>query len=454
MTDTNETLELNLTSQEMLEILSDPTKLKKFNEEHFPDKPKITHDQQLINVLARNQKLYIVGQEALRLKNETDCLNLAAQAPSGTSSMAHLISDYHDSFITEFVRSLGSREIIGVQPLNGPIGLTYHLEVQFQDNVRDVSTPEKESKKPNPFNALNIPENRKLSLNLVQTAIEALSRRLQTSITIEAMRDLEEMHGLDLQEEMRAIVAQEIAAEYNAMAYNDLIHLAGPHKVLDLACSEDGDGIYTPAARLAVELNRTYNRIGMETRRGRGNWIVVPPEAVDFLRDNSNMMHFVDHHPQDEDSTGNLFLVGFLNDTTKVYCYSHAQDDTILIGYKGSSDTDVGYMLAPYVIATSTGVVVDPTTYAPKVQLMTRYGVNVHPNGESYYSVLKVQNAPWMKADDETNSNASSKESLTRSDNADRLHCGEEFKKSNTKHHQKQFENAMRVVEGLKKLIN
>lgn len=276
-------------------------------------------------------------------------------------------------------------------------------------------------------------------------------------MTIEAMHDLEEMHGLDLQEEMRAIVAQEIAAEYNAMAYNDLIHLAGPPKVLDLVSSqdgEDGDGIYTLTARLAVELNRTCSRIGTETRRGHGNWIVVSPKAVDFLRDNSNMMHFVDHHPQDEDSTGNLFLVGFLNDTTKVYCYSHAQDDTILIGYKGSGDTDVGYMLAPYVIAMSTGVVVDPTTFVPKVQLMTRYGVNVHPNGESYYSVLKVQNAPWMKADDGTDSNASSKGSLTRSDNADRLHCGEEFKKSNTKHHQKQFENAMRVVEGLRKLIN
>jgi len=59
----------------------------------------------------------------------------------------------------------------------------------------------------------------------------------------------------------------------------------------------------------------------------------------------------------------------------KVYVDSYASDATpVLVGYKGSSETDAASFYCPYIPLMSSGVVLDPSTFEPKVSFLTRYG--------------------------------------------------------------------------------
>jgi hypothetical protein len=58
----------------------------------------------------------------------------------------------------------------------------------------------------------------------------------------------------------------------------------------------------------------------------------------------------------------------------KVYVNTYAADDDVLIGYKGSSESDAAAFYCPYIPLMSSGVVLDPTTFEPTVSFMTRYG--------------------------------------------------------------------------------
>jgi hypothetical protein len=67
-------------------------------------------------------------------------------------------------------------------------------------------------------------------------------------------------------------------------------------------------------------------------------------------------------------------MVGTLNSAMKVYVNTYAADDDVLIGYKGSSESDAAAFYCPYIPLMSSGVVLDPTTFEPTVSFMTRYG--------------------------------------------------------------------------------
>jgi len=63
-----------------------------------------------------------------------------------------------------------------------------------------------------------------------------------------------------------------------------------------------------------------------------------------------------------------------LNNAMKVYVNTYAADDDVLVGYKGSSESDAAAFYCPYIPLMSSGVVLDPTTFEPTVSFMTRYG--------------------------------------------------------------------------------
>jgi hypothetical protein len=67
-------------------------------------------------------------------------------------------------------------------------------------------------------------------------------------------------------------------------------------------------------------------------------------------------------------------MVGTLNNAMKIYVNTYASDDTVLVGYKGSSESDAAAFYCPYIPLMSSGVVLDPTSFEPVVSFMTRYG--------------------------------------------------------------------------------
>jgi hypothetical protein len=101
----------------------------------------------------------------------------------------------------------------------------------------------------------------------------------------------------------------------------------------------------------------------------------------------------------------NVKQVGVLNGGIRVYhdSYNVAANDTIVLGYKGDTEVDSGYFHAPYIPLMASQPVIDPATFEPVIQLMTRYGKATFTNtatslGNSgnYYGKVTVANLTFV----------------------------------------------------------
>lgn len=253
---------------------------------------------------------------------------------------------------------------------------------------------------------------RKVSLEVVSQAIEARSRKLQTSWTIEAMQDMNSQHGMNLETEMTTGMSAEIVQEIDNEIISDLLALAGTVATWDGSLA-GAPTAYTPTfagdrfSGLGVLINAVANEIARKTRRGTANFIVVSPMMVSVLQTAAKSV-FAPAVEGSFKGPNNTMLVGTLNGSIKVYSYLWNQAsatefggtgaDQILIGYKGGNgEQDCGYFYCPYIPLMSTGVIMNPTTYQPSMSLMTRYGkaqftssVTSLGNSADYYGKITV----------------------------------------------------------------
>ncbi len=256
---------------------------------------------------------------------------------------------------------------------------------------------------------------RKMTLEIVTQAIEARTRKLQSSWTIEAMQDMKNGHGMDIETEMTRALSAEIVQEIDAEIIGDLIALAGTASSYDGSLT--GVGPYTPTfigdrfANLQSVINYVANEIARKTRRGAGNFIVVSPLIVSVLQSAAKSV-FAPAVKGEFKGPNNTQLAGTLNGQIKVYSYlwnqaqawgggaNPEQNDTILVGYKGGNgETDSGYFYCPYIPLMSSGVVINPQTMQPVISLMTRYAkaqfadpATSLGNSSDYYGKVTVTN--------------------------------------------------------------
>jgi hypothetical protein len=200
----------------------------------------------------------------------------------------------------------------------------------------------------------------RLSIQILKQTVEAKTRKLSARWTFEAAQDAQSQHGIDVEAEIMAALAQEITAEIDQEILASLTTLSGTAVLTYNQAAVSGTATFVgdEHAALAVQINRASNLIAQRTRRGAGNWAVVSPLALTILQ-----------------SATNTKLVGTLNNAMKVYVNTYAADDApVLIGYKGSSESDAAAFYCPYIPLMSSGVVLDPSTFEPVVSFMTRYG--------------------------------------------------------------------------------
>ena len=256
---------------------------------------------------------------------------------------------------------------------------------------------------------------RKATFEILSQAVEAGSRKLQTSWTMEAMQDAKAQHGIDIESEMTKTMSAQVVQEIDNEIITDLTALAGTVATWDGSVPA-APGYYRPTfigdrlANLGVMISYVANEIARKTRRGPGNFIVISPMMVTVLQ-NAAKSQFAPAVRGSFKGPNNTQLVGTLNGTIKVYSYLWNQVqstdiaggtgvDTILVGYKGGDgETDAGYFYCPYVPLQSSGVITNPTTFQPVVSLSTRYGKTYFTNpatslGNSadYYGKINVSN--------------------------------------------------------------
>jgi hypothetical protein len=292
-----------------------------------------------------------------------------------------------------------ANELVGVQPMTGPVGQIHTLRVRYADSVTGsgVTGTTAGEEALSPFKiaegysaagaATTISSNgagstaglegvagKRMSIQILKQTVEAKTRKLSARWTFEAAQDAQAQQGIDIEAEIMAALAQEITAEIDQEVIGSLQALAGTVLTYDQAVvSGTATFVGDEHAALAVQINRASNLIAQRTRRGAGNWAVVSPTVLTLLQ-SATTSAFARTTEGTFEAPTNTKFVGTLNSAMKVYVNGYATTDDVLIGYKGSSESDAAAFYCPYIPLMSSGVVLDPTTFEPVVSFMTRYG--------------------------------------------------------------------------------
>ncbi len=290
-----------------------------------------------------------------------------------------------------------ANEIIGVQPMTGPVAQIHTLRVRYADGVAsgDVVTAGEEALSPFKIaqaysgnnasgggaattSALEGTPGKRMSIQILKSPVEAKSRKLSARWTFEAAQDAQAQQGIDIEAEIMAALAQEITAEIDQEILTSLRSLASVEETYDQALvSGTATFVGDEHAALAIQINRVSNLIAQRTRRGAANWAVVSNQALTILQ-SATTSAFARTTEGTFEAPTNTKFVGTLNGAMRVYvdAYKSDTDDNnqILVGYKGTSEADAAAFYCPYIPLMSSGVVLDPATFEPVVGFLTRYG--------------------------------------------------------------------------------
>ena len=289
-----------------------------------------------------------------------------------------------------------ANEIVGVQPMTGPVAQIHTLRVRYADtndatgSANDVTAGDEAL---SPFkvavaysgdgtaglasstSTLEGAPGKRINVQILKQVVEAKTRKLSARWTFEAAQDAQSMHGLDVEAEIMAALAQEITVEIDQEILASLRSLAGnTFNYNQATVSGTATFVGDEHAALAVTINRAANLIAQRTRRGAGNWAVVSPAALTVLQ-SATTSAFARSTEGTFEAPTNTKFVGTLNSAMRIYVDGYASDtQEVLVGYKGSSESDAAAFYCPYVPLMSSGVVLDPSTFEPVVGFMTRYG--------------------------------------------------------------------------------
>jgi hypothetical protein len=296
-----------------------------------------------------------------------------------------------------------ANELVGVQPMTGPVGQIHTLRVRYANSLTDNSaaatsvTAGEEALSPfkiaqaystvpagtatatsytgNNTATMEGTGGKQISVQILKQAVEARTRKLQARWTFESAQDAQAMHGIDVEAEIMAALAQEITAEIDQEILLSLRSLASTEFTYNQATvSGTATFVGDEHAALAVLVNRVANLIAQRTRRGAGNYAVVSSAALTVLQ-SATTSAFARTTEGTFEAPTNTKFVGTLNGSMRVFVDSYAADtQSVLVGYKGSSEADAPAFYCPYIPLMSSGVVLDPTTFEPVVSFMTRYG--------------------------------------------------------------------------------
>jgi hypothetical protein len=317
-----------------------------------------------------------------------------------------------------------ANEIVGVQPLSGPYGQIHTLRFKYMNqasgavagqelfaprHIADLAVAYSGNGNQSSPGAANstaalegVPGNA-IGIEIVKEQVETKPRKMSARWTIEAAQDAQAQHGVDLENEIMAALAQNMVLEIDQELLRRLRALPptpGAANTFDQSAIT-GQAIFVgdEFAVLSILIAREANDIATRTRINPGNFAVVSPTVVTILQ-SAKASAFARTTEGDFEGPVNVKYIGTLNGSMKVYCDTYANDSTpVLVGYKGN-DVDAGVFYCPYIPLMSTDVVLDPNTFEPTVGFMTRYAIVTLDNratslgnSSDYYGLVGVNAA-------------------------------------------------------------
>ena len=408
-----------------------------FQTEHLQEKwqPVLEHPD-----LPRIEDSYKRAVTTLILENQEKAMKedrgfLSETAP--VNSMGGGQMDTWDPILISLVRrampNLIAYDVCGVQPMTGPTGLIFAMRSSLasQDGAEalvDESFPDTSNQnaagtigggdiattETNPSVLNDSPATAytsatgmtrsqaealgdsgtnafaEMAFSIEKSTVTAVSRALKAEYTMELAQDLKAIHGLDAETELSNILSTEILAEINREVVRSLYvtAVAGAQVnttnagIFDLDTDSNGRWSVEKFKGLMFQIERDANAIGQQTRRGKGNMLIVSADVASALQ----MAGVLDYTPALNnnlavDDTSSTFA-GTMNGRFKVYVdpYSAnvAASQYYVCGYKGTSPYDAGFFYCPYVPLQMVRAVGE-NSFQPKIGFKTRYGLAANP---------------------------------------------------------------------------
>jgi len=396
------------------------------------DVPSITdkHKKATVARLLENQ------EQALREDAQNIGGNFISEAAAANNQAGSDIATF-DPVLISLVRrampNLIAYDIAGVQPMTGPTGLIFAMKSRYstQDGAEalhgeadtDVSGTGTHEAGPTGLEGVtdatgsnssladedtNITSGTAMStddaerlgvgasgdgafgemaFSIEKATVTAKSRALKAEYTMELAQDLKAIHGLDAEAELANILSSEILAEINRELIRTVyakanlgalqanVALKG---VFNVNSDSDGRWMAEKFKGLIMQIEREANKIAIDTRRGKGNFVLVSSDVASALAAAGVM----DYAPAlatglSVDDTGNTFA-GTLNGRLKVYVDPYANGDFACVGYRGANPYDAGLFYCPYVPLTMVKAVGE-NDFQPRIGFKTRYGLQQNP---------------------------------------------------------------------------
>ncbi len=364
----------------------------------------------------------------------TTSLGIGSNTP-GSGNNTGYFSPIAMALVRRTFPALFAHKCVGVQPLSGPVGYAFSLRFAhagYQTNQRGGGDNDDAAfKAVDVFSgftgstsgtsaalaaiagtvsagtgvgvAMQIAEAWKigtdypeLKIFLDKKAIEAVTRKLGATFSLESAQDIQRMHGLDMERELINALSYQIVAETDRellykMLLASVTTSAGGAAVATMNVSaSDGRWSQEKFANVLNLIVKLANDIATSTFQGAGNFVIVSPRVATALQAAGPQFTA---NTADVTASTTLAEVGKINGTITVYRDAYAGSfDYALVGYKGEGVSNAGLIYSPYV----TGLfnrAIDPTNFGVNIGVMSRYAITDSLLGSGrYYRLASFTN--------------------------------------------------------------
>ncbi len=244
-----------------------------------------------------------------------------------------------------------------------------------------------------------------VSFDLQSVTVSVTERKLRATWSPELAQDVSAFHNIDAEAELTALLSEQIAAEVDREILRDLRKGAAWTAKWDYNEWKYGGASgatlqgYTQKdwnQTLVTKINQISAQIHKTTLRGGANWVVVSSE-VSAVFDDLEYFHVSNAAPEQDSYNMGIEKIGSLAGRYQVYRDPYFPASKILIGHKGKSLLDAGYIYAPYVPLQLTPTMYNPFTMTPIKGIMTRYAKKMVNN--RYFGVIDVKGITTFSLD-------------------------------------------------------
>ena len=236
-----------------------------------------------------------------------------------------------------------------------------------------------------------------VSFKLDEVVVSVEERKLRATWSPELAQDVSAFHNIDAEAELTAMLSEQVAAEIDREILRDIRKAAAWQLRWDYNGWRKAATSANPYTQkewnqtLITRVNQTSAQIHKSTLRGGANFIVVSSE-ISAIFDDLEYFHVSDANPEQDQYNMGIERIGSLSGRFQVYRDPYAPAYSVIIGHKGKSLLDTGYIYAPYVPLQLTPTMYNPFNFAPVKGIMTRYAKKVVNN--RFYGHVRVDGVP------------------------------------------------------------